>query len=50
MNYKNYIKQPMKMFELKLNMMFFKRPHLKNSLDRSINPLIRKYRNTPFNN
>ena len=36
MNYENYIKLPMQMVQLNLNMVIFKTPNLINSLDRNI--------------
>ena len=50
MNFEYYIKQPMHMVELNLNMSIATNPDLINSLDRKINhSLIRKYSNIPFN-
>ena len=47
--YEYYIKQPMQMVELNLNMIINNDPHLINALDRSINhPLLRKYSNVFF--
>ena len=49
MNYKFYIKQPMEMIELNLNVIILKTPHLINSLHGSINhPSIKKYSIIPF--
>ena len=49
MTYEYYIKQPMQMIEVNLNLIFKKNPQLVNALNRSINhSLIRKYRKIPF--
>ena len=50
MNYENYIKEPMEMAELNLNMFIAKNPHLIISPDRTFNhSLIRKYSKISFN-
>ena len=50
MNYEDYIKQPMQMFGMNLNLIISKNQHLINSLDRSIfHTLIREYSIIPFN-
>ena len=50
MTYKHYIKQPMKIVELKLKGIINKIPHLINALDGSIkHPLVKKYNKFPFN-
>ena len=46
MNYKYYIKQPMQMVEIILNMILSKNPYLLNVLDRSINHPIKRKHNT----
>ena len=49
MNYEYYIKQPLQMIGLKLNVIFSESPHLVNSLDRSFNyTLLRNYSSIPF--
>ena len=48
MKYENYFKQPMQLVELKLNLIISEKPHLKISLDGSVNHLlIRIYSNRP---
>ena len=50
MTYECYIKQPMQIVELKLDMIIDNNPHLINALDRKVNhPSITKNRNIPFN-
>ena len=50
MTYEYYIKQPMQLVELNLNMIIAKNPHLINSLYWSIDhPPNRKNSNLPFN-
>ena len=49
MTYKRYLKQPMHMCEIKLNMKIAQNPQLINSSDQSKNhPLMRKFFNFPF--
>ena len=51
MTYEHYIKNPMEMVELKLNMIISENPLLIISLDRDIqHPLIRKNSIIPFDN
>ena len=49
MTHESYIKQPMQLIEMKLNMIFSKNSHLMKALGRNINhPSIRKFCNIPF--
>ena len=45
----HYVKQPMQLVELRINMIIAKLLHLMNSLERNVSdPLIRKYSNIPI--
>ena len=49
MSFECYIKQPMKMVDLNLNIVNFKNPHSIDELDRSIKHFLnRKSSNVPF--
>ena len=48
--YENCMKQPKPMFEIKLNEILARKPHLTNVLDRGVkHPLIRNHFHIPFN-
>ena len=49
MTNEHYIKHPMKAVELRINVIFAKNPHLRNSIIRYIDhPSIRKYSHIPL--
>ena len=51
LTFENYIKQPMQLAELNLNLIISKNPHLIYALDGRINhPLIEKYSRIPLSN